>query len=381
MSSIYNFSAGPAMLPAAVLEQAQAEMLDFQGSGISLMSMSHRSDEFMAVAAQSEADLRALLAIPSHYKVLFLQGGATAQFALLPLNFAAANATIDYIDTGIWSKKAIAQAQALWPISGAASGANSGQISGLNSVKINIAASSAAANYHSIPDRNQWQTSDNAAYLHFTDNETIGGLEFAQCPVQDSATPLFCDMSSSILSKPIEVSRYGVIYAGAQKNIGPAGLTIVIIREDLLAKTNPALAPIMRYEAHAEANSMLNTPPTYSWYIAGLVFQWLQNLGGIKAIAQINRSKARLLYAAIDESSFYNNPIKPAHRSKMNVPFTLAEPKLEAKFLDEANKAGLSNLKGHRSVGGMRASIYNAMPLAGVQALLSFMRQFEKQHA
>lgn len=353
---VFNFSPGPAVLPAAVLEQAQAELLDWQGSGMSVMEMSHRGKEFMSIAAQAEADLRSLMQIPKHYKVLFLQGGAHSQFAMIPMNLARGKSQADYLDTGDWSLKAIEE--------------------GRRYLDLNVVASSADSHYTTIPPFSSWRCNPNAAYLHYTSNETIRGVEFDWIPEVDTL-PLVVDMSSDILSRPIDVSRFGLIYAGAQKNIGPAGLTLVIVREDLLGEVMEGTPSMFNYQLYAETDSMYNTPPTYAWYLAGLVFQWLLRQGGLEAIAQINQRKAHKLYAAIDQSDFYNNPVDPDCRSWMNVPFTLANPRLEQLFLDEAAQAGLVTLKGHRLVGGMRASLYNAMPEAGVDALIAFMHEFE----
>ncbi len=358
MSRVYNFSAGPAMLPQEVLEQASKEMTDWHGSGMSVMEMSHRGKEFISIAEEAEADLRELLSIPDNYKVLFLQGGASSQFSMVPLNLLKGKKTADYINTGYWSKKAIAEAKRY--------------------CEVNIAGSSEATKFTTIPPSSEWSLNPNTAYVHYTPNETIGGVEFHEIPDVDDI-PLVADMSSTILSRPIDVSKFGLIYAGAQKNIGPAGLTIVIIREDLIGKPAPFTPTMVNYETHANANSMYNTPPTYSWYIAGLVFKWLKKKGGLKAMAEINRRKAEKLYRAIDESDFYNNPVSKDCRSWMNIPFTLADPLLDEEFLKEAKEAGLVALKGHRSVGGMRASIYNAMPEEGVDALISFMKDFEKR--
>ncbi len=360
MSRAYNFSAGPAAVPTAVLEQAQAEMLDWHGSGMNVMEMSHRGKEFMSIAAQAEADLRELLSIPNNYKVLFLQGGASSQFAMIPLNLLRGKTTADYFNTGQWSKKAIAEAKRY--------------------CDVNIVTDSAAQNFSTIADADTWQLNPDAAYVHYTPNETIGGLEFHDIP-DTGDVPLVADMSSTILSRPIDVSKFGVIYAGAQKNIGPAGMAIVIVREDLIGDALAHTPSMFDYKIHAETESMYNTPPTYTWYLAALVFQWLKQQGGLTAMAEINQRKARALYAAIDQSDFYSNPVDTRYRSWMNVPFTLADSELDATFLSEAKAAHLLTLKGHRSVGGMRASIYNAMPEAGVQALISFMQAFEDKYA
>jgi len=356
MGRVFNFSAGPAMLPQAVIERAREEMLDWNGSGMSVMEMSHRGKEFMSIANQAEADLRELMGIPSGYKVLFLQGGASSQFAMVPMNLLGARGKADYINTGSWSKKAIAEAKRYCQV------VDAGTTDGTR-----------------VPAEGELSLSSDAAYVHYTPNETIQGLEFPYIP-ETGEVPLVADMSSTILSRPVDVSKYGVIYAGAQKNIGPAGLTVVIVREDLIGQTLDGTPTMFDYKTHANADSMYNTPPTYSWYLAGLVFQWLKELGGLEGMAEINKRKADKLYAAIDGSDFYANPVAVEARSWMNVPFTLADAELDATFLEEANKEGLVTLKGHRSVGGMRASIYNAMPEAGVDALIAFMGDFEKRH-
>ena len=359
MARVTNFSPGPAALPLAVLEQVREELTDWQGSGMSVMEISHRSKQFLGVAEQAEADLRNLLAIPDNYRVLFVQGGATLQFAAAPLNLAHAGQRTDYVVTGSWGKKAVAEA--------------------LRYSEAKVAADAADSHYTTIPEQGEWDTSPDAAYLHYTPNETIGGVEFQYIP-ETGDVPLVADMSSTILSRPLDVSRFGVIYAGAQKNIGPAGLTIVIVREDLLGRARPETPSMLDYRVHAGAGSMSNTPPTFAWYVAGLVFRWLLDQGGVAAIGEINRAKKDSLYAAIDGSDFYRNPVDPACRSWMNVPFTLARPELDAVFLEQAQAAGLTNLKGHRSVGGMRASIYNATSQAGVDALIEFMREFERHN-
>lgn len=355
----YNFCAGPAALPTAVLEKAQAEMLDWHGKGLSIMEMSHRSKDYVAVAEKAEADLRTLMNIPENYKVLFLQGGASLQFSAIPLNLLGKNNKADYIHTGIWSEKALKEAQRYGDIHVVEAGI---QIEGK----------------HAISEQSQWNLSSDAAYVHYADNETIGGLQFANIPETDK--PLVCDFSSSILSAPLDISKFGLIYAGAQKNIGPAGLTIVIVREDLLDQAKPETPSILEYSAQAKNGSMVNTPATYAWYLSGLVFEWLLQNGGVDAIHQANLEKAKLLYGYIDSSDFYANPIYSANRSIMNVPFTLADAALEKQFLQEAEDNRLLNLAGHRSVGGMRASIYNAVPLEGVQALVNFMDDFAKRH-
>ncbi len=354
----YNFSPGPAALPLEVLEQAQAELPDWQHSGMSVMEVSHRSKAFMQAAAEAEADLKDLLAIPANYKVLFMQGGASAQFSLVPLNLAAPQATVDYLNTGHWSQKAIVEA---------------GRYS-----KVHIAGD-AGGRYTRVPPQDELRWSGNAAYVHYTPNETISGVEFGYLP--ESAAPLVADMSSSILSQPVDVSRFGLIYAGAQKNIGPAGLTVVIVREDLLGHARAETPRVFDYRAVAEHQSMLNTPPTFAWYMAGLVFKWLKRGGGMAAVGERNRIKAEALYRAIDASRLYKNAIAKDSRSRMNVTFTLVKPELDPVFLAEAARAGLHGLAGHRVSGGMRASIYNAMPLAGVEALIGFMSEFEQRHA
>ncbi len=359
MERIYNFSPGPAALPTPVLEQARDEMLNWRGTGMSVMEVSHRGPEFSELAARSESTLRELLEIPESYRVLFLQGGATLQFAAVPMNLAGPGDVADYVTTGNWSKKAAGEARRY--------------------LSVNVAADGADGNYTTVPDPATWQVNDEAKYLHLAINETVVGVEFHDVP-EVSEAPLAVDMSSTILSRPVDVSRFGVIYAGAQKNIGPAGITVVIVREDLLGRARPETPSVTNYQVMAEADSMSNTPPTFAWYVAGLVFDWIKGEGGVVAMAERNQRKAVKLYAAIDESGFYNNPVDPAYRSWMNVPFTLADSALEGAFLKESAQAGLVNLKGHRLVGGMRASIYNALPEAGVDALLGFMADFEACH-
>jgi phosphoserine aminotransferase len=339
-----------------VLEQVRAELTDWQGTGASVMEVSHRSAAFMAVAQEAEVLLRELLVIPPDYRVLFLQGGARGQFAAVPMNLAAAGATLDYLNTGIWSKLAIAEAQRFG--------------------RVNVAADEAASRYTSVPAPGTLRLTAEAAYVHYTPNETIGGVEFPYVP-QTAGVPLVADMSSTIFSRPIEVERFGLIYAGAQKNLGPAGLTLVIVRADLIGRARPGTPAVWDYQAMAQDGSMLNTPPTFAWYVAGLVLRWLKGQGGLGAIGKRNQAKAQLLYGAIDASGLYANPVERSCRSWMNVPFTLRDPALEKDFLSEARAEGLVALEGHRSVGGMRASIYNAMPLAGVEALIAFMRDFE----
>ncbi|GBE03686.1 MAG TPA: 3-phosphoserine/phosphohydroxythreonine transaminase [Nitrospirae bacterium] len=360
MSRIYNFSAGPAMLPKEVLKRAASEMEEWHGSGMSVMEMSHRGKEFMSIAEKAETDLRELMGIPGNYKVLFLQGGASSQFAMVPMNLLKNKKSADYINTGAWSKKAIAEAGRY--------------------CDVNVVATSEESKFTTAPPRAEWSLNPEAAYVHYTPNETIGGVEFHEIPdVGD--IPLVADMSSTILSRSVDVSKYGIIYAGAQKNIGPAGLTIVIIRDDLISDPIPGTPAMFSYQTHAKAGSMYNTPPTYSWYIAGLVFEWIKGKGGLAAMSGINKRKADKLYDAIDGSGFYSNPVDPEYRSWMNVPFTLANPDLDGKFLEEAKGAGLVTLKGHRSVGGMRASIYNPMPEEGVNALIAFMAEFKKKNS
>lgn len=354
MSRKYNFCAGPAALPESVLARAASELVDYQSAGLSVMEMSHRSDEVVAIAEQAEKDFRELLNISDDYAVLFLQGGASTQFSAVPLNLLAGKTTADYVNTGQWSKKAIKEAQRF--------------------AEVNVVASSEATNFTSIPAFDSWQLNKDAAYLHYTPNETIGGVEFMWTPPVD--VPLVADMSSTILSRPIDVSQFGVIYAGAQKNIGPAGLTIAIVRRDLLGQASAHCPTMLDYKVAADNDSMYNTPPTYSIYLAGLVFQWLKEQGGLQAMAEFNASKAGKLYAYIDGSDFYANPVEVASRSLMNIPFTLADSALDKQFLTEADAAGLLNLKGHRSVGGMRASIYNAVPERAVDALIDFMKDF-----
>ncbi|HKD55407.1 MAG TPA: 3-phosphoserine/phosphohydroxythreonine transaminase [Steroidobacteraceae bacterium] len=357
---VFNFAAGPATLPVPVLEQVRGELLDWQGSGASVMEVSHRSKAFMAVAGEAEALLRELLAVPPHYRVLFVQGGARGQFAAVPMNLAPAGASVDYVNTGLWSKLAIAEAQRF-------------------AVTVNVAADEAASGYTTVPAASALRASTGAAYFHYTPNETIGGVEFPYVP-DTGGVPLVADMSSTILSRPIEVAKFGLVYAGAQKNLGPAGLVVVIVREDLTGRARPGTPSVWDYKAMADEGSMLNTPPTFAWYVAGLVLRWLKAEGGLAVMAERNRAKAQRLYEAIDGSGFYANPVARSCRSWMNVPFTLADPKLDARFLSEASAAGLSNLAGHRSVGGMRASLYNAMPLAGVETLVAFMHEFARRH-
>lgn len=355
---IFNFSAGPAVLPKLVLKRAQAEMLDWHGSGMSVMEMSHRGKEFISILEKTEADLRTLLAIPSNYKVLFLQGGAIAENAMIPLNLLAGKSA-DYAITGTWSQRSVEDAKAYG--------------------KIDVVASNVAEKFTFAPARNTWKLNKDAAYLHLCTNETICGIEFLDMP-ETHGVPIVADMSSHILSRPINVSEYGVIYAGAQKNIGPAGLCIVIVREDLLDQASPLTPAVFNWKTQAENQSMINTPATYSIYIAGLVFEWLLAQGGVTAIEKVNLQKANLLYDYLDSTDFYVNRVAKADRSRMNIPFFLRDESLNDAFLKAAVERGLLQLKGHRAVGGMRASIYNAMPIEGVQALVVFMKEFENAH-
>ena len=359
MTRVFNFSAGPATLPEPVLRTAAAEMLDWHGSGMSVMEMSHRGPEFMSIAAETEALLRELLAVPVDYKVLFMQGGATAENAIVPMNMLRGRDRADYVDTGEWSQRSIKEARRY--------------------CRVNVAASAAEAGHTRIPPRTEWRLDPGAAYVHICSNETIGGVQYHWTPdVGD--VPLIADMSSDILSRPVDVSRYGLIYAGAQKNIGPSGLTIVIVREDLLGQAHPLTPSAFDYKTVADNGSMYNTPPTYAIYIAGLVFQWLKGQGGLPAIAEHNRAKAALLYDYLDSTGFYTCPVAADCRSQMNVPFRLHDAALDKAFLEGAQARGLVQLKGHRIVGGMRASIYNAMPIEGVRALVDWMREFERHH-
>ncbi len=364
MTEIYNFSAGPAVLPKEILQQASDEMLDWHGSGMSVMEMSHRGNEFMSIAEKVETDLRELIGIPKNYRILFLQGGASMQFAMVPMNLLRGKKQADYINTGQWSQKAINEAKKY--------------------CTVNIAASSEAANFTYAPEQKEWKLDQNAAYIHYTPNETIGGVEFNWTPdliLQNKTIPLVADMSSCILSRPLDITKFGLIYASAQKNIGPAGLTIVIVREDLLGTLTPGTPTTLDYKTLATNHSMYNTPPTYPMYIAGLVLTWLKTIGGLAEIERINIKKSNLLYNLLDSNDFYNNPVAKQNRSRMNVPFTLKYPELDNKFLEQAKAYGLIQLKGHRSIGGMRASIYNAMPIAGIAALVEFMQEFANQHA
>jgi len=356
MSRVHNFSAGPAALPLEVLETIRNDLPDWLGSGMSVMEVSHRSKDFVELAARAETNLRELLQVPDDYSVLFPQGGATMQMAMAPLNLAGPDDSTDYVVTGSWGKKAAGEAQKF--------------------CNVNVAADASDRNFTYIPDESEWQRSDDAAYLHYTPNETIAGVEFHFVP--GGNVPLVADMSSNILSRPIDVSQFGVIYAGAQKNIGPAGITLVIVRNDLLERARPNNPHLLTWKSYAESDSMTNTPPTFAWYVADLVFQWLKDQGGVEAMAEVNGRKSEKLYAAIDQSGFYTNPVAKDCRSRMNVPFILADDALDRTFLAESAAAGLTNLKGHRSVGGMRASIYNAVSEEAVEALIAFMAEFER---
>lgn len=356
---IYNFGAGPATMPVEVLEQAQAELVNWHQAGLSVMEMSHRGQEFVAIAAEAESALRKLLAVPASHRVIFLQGGATLQFSGVPMNLLRGRKKADYVNTGEWSKKAISEAKKFCEVS--------------------VVASSEDRNFTYAPKQPAWKLSKDAAYVHYCSNETIGGVEFHWVP-DTGDVPLVADMSSHILSKPLDVSKFGLIYAGAQKNIGPAGLVVVIVREDLLGDVLPGTPNVMNYELQSKADSMLNTPPTFSVYLAGLTFQWIASKGGLAGIEKVNRRKAAILYDYLDAQDFYSNPVAREDRSLMNVPFRLRDESLDAKFLELAEARGLSQLKGHRSVGGMRASIYNAMPVEGVEALVAFMQEFVREH-
>ncbi|MEE9965495.1 MAG: 3-phosphoserine/phosphohydroxythreonine transaminase [Propionicimonas sp.] len=357
---VYNFSAGPAMLPIDALNVAQSELTDWQGSGMSVLEVSHRSKSFVACAAETEALLREVMSIPTGYRVLFLQGGASGQFDAIPLNLTAPGATVDFFKTGQWSAKAIKAAQA-------------------QQLQVNVVADRAESNYTDTPAADSFTIDPDAAYVHYTPNETIGGVEFGYIP-ETGDVPLVADLSSTILSRPIDVSRYGLIYAGAQKNMGPSGLCVVIVRDDLLGKARPGTPSIWNYQAMAEADSMLNTPPTFGIYLLGLILKWVRDLGGLSAMAERNQAKAAALYDYLDASDYYSNPVAADSRSWMNVPFLQANPELDKAFVEQATAAGLTNLGGHRSVGGMRASIYNAMPLEGVEALIDFMTDFETRN-
>jgi len=356
MSRVHNFSAGPAALPLEVLETIRNDLPDWLGSGMSVMEVSHRSKDFVELAARAETNLRELMQVPDDYSVLFPQGGATMQMAMAPLNLAGPDDSADYVVTGSWGKKAAGEAQKF--------------------CNVNVAADASDRNFTYIPSESEWQRSDDAAYLHYTPNETIAGVEFHFVP--GGNVPLVADMSSNILSRPIDVSQFGVIYAGAQKNIGPAGITLVIVRNDLLERARPNNPHLLTWKSYAESDSMTNTPPTFAWYVADLVFQWLKDQGGVEAMAEVNGRKSGKLYAAIDQSGFYTNPVAKDCRSRMNVPFILADAALDKTFLAESAAAGLTNLKGHRSVGGMRASIYNAVSEEAVDTLIAFMAEFER---
>ena len=356
---VYNFSAGPAVLPEPVLAQAQDELLDWGGSGMSVMEVSHRGKAFVACAARAEAALRELMGIPDDYRVLFLQGGAFGQFAAVPMNLAAEGATAAFLNTGDWSAKAIGEARKY--------------------VTVDVVADEKADNYVRVPAAGSYRVDPAAAYLHYTPNETIRGVEFGYVP-ETGDVPLVADLSSTILSRPVDVSRFGLIYAGAQKNMGPSGMCVVIVRDDLLGRARATTPSVWNYATMAANDSMLNTPPTFGWDLLGLVYQWVLDQGGLPAMAERNRAKAEALYGFIDGSDFYSNPVQADSRSWMNVTFLIATPGLDKTFVDRAAAAGLTNLAGHRSVGGMRASIYNAMPLEGVQALIDFMKEFERTH-
>lgn len=359
MSRVFNFSAGPAVIPDPVLERIRDDIPDWNGTGMSVMEVSHRGKDFVAVAAKAEQDLRELLAVPDDYSVLFPQGGATLQFAMVPLNLAPEGSAVDYALTGSWSKKAISEARKF--------------------CNVNVAVDTSGSNFTHVPSQGEWRLNDRAAYFHYCANETIAGVEFPFVP-DTGDVPLACDMSSTILSGPLDVSRFGVIYAGAQKNIGLAGITLVIVRKDLIGKARPSAPSLLDYAVYDESDSMVNTPPVFAWYVAGLVFEYLKGQGGLVAMGERNDRKAKKLYDAIDASPFYSNPVRVDCRSRTNVPFVLADPSLDSRFLEESLAAGLANLKGHRSVGGMRASIYNAMPEAGIDALVSFMQEFERKN-
>jgi phosphoserine aminotransferase len=358
LRTVWNFGAGPAMLPREVMEQAQAELLDWNGTGVSVVEISHRSPEFEAMARESERDLRALLAVPDDYDVLFLQGGATSQFAMVPLNLARPEQTADYVRTGHWSDKAIADAR--------------------RHCKVNIAAGAGVEKFTSIPDPQTWKLSRDPVYLYYTSNETLGGVEFPYTP-DVGGVPLVSDMTSNFLSRPIDIAKHGVVYAGAQKNFGPSGFLVAIVRRDLVGHAQPVTPRLYDYREFSTSNSLINTPPTFSWYMAGLIFKWIARQGGVQAMDRDARRRSGRLYAAIDASGFYRNPVEPPFRSRMNVPFTLPDERLTTMFLEEAARAGLLALKGHRAVGGIRASLYNAMPEAGVDALVDFMQEFQRR--
>ncbi|MDR1633804.1 MAG: 3-phosphoserine/phosphohydroxythreonine transaminase [Bifidobacteriaceae bacterium] len=357
---VYNFSAGPAMLPLAVLERAQSELTDWKGSGMSVVEVSHRGKDFVSCAEQAEVLLREVLAVPDNYKVLFLQGGASAQFDAVPMNLSAPGDVVSFLRTGSWSGKAVAGARR-------------------QGLQVEVIADQKDSNYTTVPAPSEYEIAPGSSYLHYTPNETIGGVEFDHIP-ETGGAPLVADTSSTILSRPLDVSAYGLIYAGAQKNMGPAGLCVVIVRDDLIGKARPATPSVLEYAGMAAADSMLNTPPTFAIYLLGLVLEWIAETGGLAAMGERNQAKAAALYGAIDSSDFYSNPVATNARSWTNVPFLMADPSLDKTFVAEAAQAGLTNLGGHRSVGGMRASIYNAMPAQGVQALIDFMADFERRN-
>jgi phosphoserine aminotransferase len=356
---VFNYGAGPAMLPAAIMQQAREEFLDWHGTGMSVVEMSHRGTAFMSIAEQAEADLRTLLGVPSDYCVLFLQGGATSQFGMVPLNLAPGGASADYLCTGHWSAKAAQEAQRL--------------------CKVNLVCGAGDQPLRAVPPPHSWQRSAGAAYLYYTENETIGGIEFHSVP-DAGGTPLVCDMTSSLLSHPLDVSRFGIIFASAQKNFGPSGLVLVIARRDLLGRAPKNMPSLLDYAVHDKNGSMLNTPPTFSWYMAGLAFRWIAAEGGLGEMERRALSRSGLIYSCIDAGDFYRNPVDPAFRSRMNVPFTIADDSLHDKFLDEARAEGLVDLKGHRAVGGLRASLYNGMPQEGAEVLVQFMQEFQRRH-
>jgi phosphoserine aminotransferase len=358
-NSVFNFSAGPAMLPKVVMEQAQSELLNWNNTGVSVMEFSHRDPAYVAMAKQAEQDLRDLLNVPDGYEVLFLQGGGRGQFSAVPQNIASKTSTVDYLDSGIWSGYAIREAQKY-----------------VGAVNV-VAGNQETGQGKAIAPRDQWKLSDNAAYFHYCPNETVDGIALHDIPDVDA--PIVADMSSNILAEPLDVSRFGVIYAGAQKNIGPSGFAIAIVKKDLLGNPQPQLSSIMDYQLQAKDNSMYNTPNTFAWYLSGLVFKWLKEQGGLAAMGQTNHQKASTLYSYIDGSDFYRNQVNPDYRSIMNIPFQLADERLDERFLAEAKEAGLMGLKGHRFVGGMRASLYNAMPLEGVKVLIDFMDEFARK--
>lgn len=359
MTRVFNFSAGPAVLPESVLRQAADEMLDWHGSGMSVMEMSHRGKEFISIHAECEALLRELLQVPANYKVLFMQGGAIGENAIVPMNMLRGRTSADYVNTGEWSKKSMKEASKY--------------------ARVNEVATSAATHFDRIPKRETWQLDRTAAYVHICANETIGGIEYHSVP-DTGEVPLVADVSSNIMSRPIDVSKFGLLYGGAQKNIGPAGLTLVIVRDDLLGGALPITPSAFDYTEQSASDSMLNTPPTYAIYIAGLVFRWIKSQGGLPAMEAHNRAKAALLYDYLDSTGFYSSPVQREDRSLMNVPFKLHDPELDGAFLQGAQAQGLVQLKGHRVVGGMRASLYNAMPIEGVRALVAYMKDFEARH-